>query len=163
MREGGVPTADFEAFDDAASAMRLRGNRARDRWSSRRTGWRSEKASPFATIRRPLWKPSPRQWNGGASARRVIAWFVEEFLTGEEISFFALCDGENAIPLGTFQDHKAIFDGDRGPNTGGWARIRRCRNSARRLEARVMHEVVAPTLSAMNARGIPFRGLLYAD
>ena len=52
----------------------------------------------------------------GAAGNRVI---VEEFLTGEEVSFFALCDGENAIPLGTSQDHKPIFDGDRGPNTGG--------------------------------------------
>ena len=52
----------------------------------------------------------------GAAGNRVI---VEEFLTGQEVSFFALCDGENAIALGTFQDHKTIFDGGLGPNTGG--------------------------------------------
>ena len=86
---------------------------------------------------------------------------VEEFLTGEEISFFALCDGENAIPLGTFQDHKAVFDGDRGPNTGGMGAYSPVPQFGPEMEARTMREVVAPTLAAMNARGIPFRGLLY--
>src|SRR3984957_17049633 len=95
----------------------------------------------------------------GAAGGRVI---VEEFLTGEEISFFALCDGENAIPLGTFQDHKAIFDGDRGPNTGGMGAYSPVPQFGPAMEARVMREVVAPTLAAMNARGIPFRGLLFA-
>ncbi len=65
---------------------------------------------------------------------------VEEFLTGEEISFFALCDGENAIPLGTFQDHKAIFDGDRGPNTGGMGAYSPVPQFGPEMEARVMRE-----------------------
>ncbi len=94
----------------------------------------------------------------GAAGNRVI---VEEFLTGEEVSFFALCDGENAIPLGTFQDHKTIFDGDRGPNTGGMGAYSPVPQFGPELEARVMREVVAPTLRAMNARGIPFRGVLF--
>jgi phosphoribosylamine--glycine ligase len=95
----------------------------------------------------------------GAAGNRVI---VEEFLTGEEVSFFALCDGETAIPLGTFQDHKAIFDGDRGPNTGGMGAYSPVPQFGPAMEARVMSEVIAPTLAAMNARGTPFRGLLFA-
>ncbi len=95
----------------------------------------------------------------GAAGNRVV---VEEFLTGEEVSFFALCDGENAIPLGTFQDHKAIFDGDRGPNTGGMGAYSPVPQFGPEMEARVMREVILPTLTAMNARGTPFRGLLYA-
>ena len=69
---------------------------------------------------------------------------------------------ENAIPLGTFQDHKAIFDGDRGPNTGGMGAYSPVPQFGPAMEARVMSEVIAPTLAAMNARGTPFRGLLFA-
>jgi phosphoribosylamine--glycine ligase len=94
----------------------------------------------------------------GAAGDRVI---VEEFLTGQEVSFFALCDGQNAIPLGTFQDHKTIFDRGRGPNTGGMGAYSPVPQFGPELEARVMREVVAPTLAAMNARGIPFRGVLF--
>ena len=161
MREGGVPTADFEAFDDAASAMR---------YVKSRKGSMVVKADGLAlgkgvtichdtaSALEAVTEAMERR-RFGAAGNRVV---VEEFLTGEEISFFALCDGENAIPLGTFQDHKAIFDGDRGPNTGGMGAYSPVPQFGSAMEARVMHEVVAPTLSAMNARGIPFRGLLYA-
>ena len=68
---------------------------------------------------------------------------------GEELSFFALCDGENAIALGLVQDHKAAFDGDRGPNTGGMGAYTPVPHFDAALEARVMDEVVMPTLGAM--------------
>jgi phosphoribosylamine---glycine ligase len=96
----------------------------------------------------------------GAAGEKIV---VEEFLTGEEVSFFALCDGENAIPLGSFQDHKAVFDGDRGPNTGGMGAYSPLPQLDAGFEARVMREVVAPTLAAMNAHGTPFRGLLFVN
>ena len=87
---------------------------------------------------------------------------VEECLFGEEASFFALCDGTRAIPLGTAQDHKRVFDGDRGPNTGGMGAYAPAGIVTPEIEARVMAEIIAPTLAGMRARGCPFTGILYA-
>jgi len=160
MREAGVPTADFEAFDDAASAMR---------YVKSRKGPMVVKADGLAlgkgvvvchdtkTALEAVADAMERR-RFGAAGNRVV---VEEFLSGEEISFFALCDGDNAVPLGTFQDHKAIFDGDRGPNTGGMGVYSPVPQFGPEMEARAMREVVAPTLAAMNARGTPFRGVLF--
>ena len=161
MREAGVPTADFATFDDAESARR---------YVKSRTGSMVVKADGLAlgkgvvichdtaTALEAITDAMERR-RFGAAGNRVV---VEEFLTGEEISFFALCDGEHAVPLGTFQDHKAIFDGDRGPNTGGMGAYSPVPQFGPAMEARVMREVIMPTLAAMNARGTPFRGMLYA-
>ena len=87
---------------------------------------------------------------------------IEEFLDGEEASFFALCDGTTAIPLTTAQDHKRAFDGDQGPNTGGMGAYSPAPNIDAALSARVMAEIIEPTLRAMRAMGAPYRGVLYA-
>ena len=87
---------------------------------------------------------------------------VEEFLDGEEASFFALCDGATAIPLASAQDHKRAFDGDTGPNTGGMGAYSPAPIVDAAMSARVMGEIVLPTLAAMKARGTPFKGVLYA-
>jgi phosphoribosylamine---glycine ligase len=87
---------------------------------------------------------------------------VEEFLPGEEASFFALCDGERAIPLISAQDHKRVFDGDQGPNTGGMGAYSPTPIMTPELTRRVMEEIVLPTVSAMKAMGAPFKGVLYA-
>src|SRR6266581_2627355 len=87
---------------------------------------------------------------------------IEEFLTGEEASFFALCDGTSAIPLVSAQDHKRVFDGDRGPNTGGMGAYSPAPVMTRELSRRAMDEIVVPTLRAMKAIGAPFQGVLYA-
>ena len=87
---------------------------------------------------------------------------VEEFLAGEEASFFALCDGDTAIPLTTAQDHKRAFDGDQGPNTGGMGAYSPAPNIDAAMSTRVMTEIIAPTLRAMKALGSPYKGVLYA-
>ena len=87
---------------------------------------------------------------------------VEEFLEGEEASFFALCDGETAIPLATAQDHKRAFDGDKGPNTGGMGAYSPAPNIDAAMSTRIMNEIVAPTMRAMKAMGTPYKGVLYA-
>ena len=87
---------------------------------------------------------------------------IEEFLTGEEASFFALCDGETAIALTTAQDHKRAFDGDQGPNTGGMGAYSPAPNIDDAMSARVMTEIITPTLRAMQAMGAPYKGVLYA-
>ena len=95
---------------------------------------------------------------GAASAELV----VEEFLVGEEASFFALCDGETALPLASAQDHKRAFDGDTGPNTGGMGAYSPAPIIDGAMNARVMAEIVQPTLRAMKALGAPYKGVLYA-
>ncbi len=161
MREAGVPTADFAAFDDAESARRYVKSRKGSmvvKADGLALGKGVTVCHDTASAVEAVTEAMERR-RFGAAGNRVI---VEEFLTGEEISFFALCDGENAIPLGTFQDHKAIFDGDRGPNTGGIGAYSPVPQFGPELEARAMREVIVPTLAAMKARGTPFRGMLYA-
>ena len=87
---------------------------------------------------------------------------VEEFLDGEEASFFALVDGETALPLATAQDHKRAFDGDKGPNTGGMGAYSPAPVMTPALCEEVMQKIVLPTVRAMKARGTPFKGVLYA-
>ena len=94
---------------------------------------------------------------GDAGARLV----VEECLSGPEVSFFVMSDGVRALPIGTAQDHKRIFDDDRGPNTGGMGALASSPLIDDALQARVMREIVAPVIAGMVAEGHPFRGFLY--
>jgi phosphoribosylamine---glycine ligase len=87
---------------------------------------------------------------------------IEEFLQGEEASFFALCDGEHALPLATAQDHKRAFDGDKGPNTGGMGAYSPAPVMTETVCARVMEQMIKPTLRALTAMGSPYKGVLYA-
>jgi len=95
---------------------------------------------------------------GDAGAEIVI----EEFLTGEEASYFALCDGERAIPLAGAQDHKAVGDGDHGPNTGGMGAYTPAPILDAAMEKRIMDEIVTPTVEAMAKEGKPYKGVLFA-
>jgi len=94
----------------------------------------------------------------GAAGAEVV---IEEFLSGEEVSFFALCDGETAIPLTSAQDHKRAFDGDKGPNTGGMGAYSPVPQFTDDLARQAMDAFVRPTLKAMKAMGSPFKGILY--
>jgi phosphoribosylamine--glycine ligase len=87
---------------------------------------------------------------------------IEEFLAGEEASFFVLSDGENAVPLATAQDHKRAFDDDLGPNTGGMGAVSPAAVMTPALERRALDEIVLPTLRAMEAMGAAYKGVLYA-
>jgi phosphoribosylamine--glycine ligase len=95
---------------------------------------------------------------GDAGARLVI----EECLSGPEVSFFALCDGTRAVPLTSAQDHKRVFDGDRGPNTGGMGAFAPSPLLDAQLQADVMRDIVEPVLRGMRAEGTEYRGFLYA-
>ncbi len=87
---------------------------------------------------------------------------VEEFLTGEEASFFCICDGKTALPFGTAQDHKRVGEGDTGPNTGGMGAYSPAPVMTPEIIARAMREIVEPTLRAMAEIGAPFCGILFA-
>ena len=95
----------------------------------------------------------------GAAGARVV---IEEFLTGEEASFFFLCDGKTALPFGTAQDHKRVGDGDTGPNTGGMGAYSPAPVLTPELETQVIREIIEPTMRGMEDVGAPFTGVLYA-
>ncbi|WP_039020035.1 phosphoribosylamine--glycine ligase [Halocynthiibacter namhaensis] len=95
---------------------------------------------------------------GDAGAEVVI----EEFMDGEEASYFILCDGVNALPVGTAQDHKRVFDGDKGPNTGGMGAYSPAPVLTDEIAATAMREIIEPTLAEMAKRGTPYQGVLYA-
>ena len=95
---------------------------------------------------------------GGAGSQVVI----EEFLEGEEVSFFALCDGTRALPFASAQDHKRVGEGDTGPNTGGMGAISPAPLMTPTLEGAILDRVIRPTLAGMASRGTPFQGVLFA-
>jgi phosphoribosylamine--glycine ligase len=94
----------------------------------------------------------------GEAGQAVV---VEEFMAGEEVSFFVLSDGTEVLPLAIAQDHKTVFDGDRGPNTGGMGAYSPAPVLGEALQERVMAEIVRPAIAAMSKEGCPYRGILY--
>ncbi|MDP1899811.1 MAG: phosphoribosylamine--glycine ligase [Rubrivivax sp.] len=100
--------------------------------------------------------PGVQPGRGGA---RVV---IEEFMAGEEASFIVVCDGRHVLTLATSQDHKRIFDGDLGPNTGGMGAYSPAPVVTPNVHARVMQEIIHPTIAGMAKDGVPFTGFLYA-
>ncbi|CAN5296517.1 phosphoribosylamine--glycine ligase [soil metagenome] len=96
---------------------------------------------------------------GGVQQPRVV---IEDFLAGEEASFIVLCDGRNVVSLATSQDHKRLQDNDEGPNTGGMGAYSPAPVVTPNVHAKVMHEIILPTIQGMAKDGIPFTGFLYA-
>ncbi|MCU0911190.1 MAG: phosphoribosylamine--glycine ligase, partial [Rhodobacteraceae bacterium] len=95
----------------------------------------------------------------GAAGAEVV---IEEFMGGEEASFFVLCDGTDVLPIGTAQDHKRVGEGDTGPNTGGMGAYSPAPVLTGALQAQVLDEIIRPTVAEMARRGTPFQGVLYA-
>ena len=99
---------------------------------------------------------------GGALGAAGAAVVIEEFMTGEEASFFVLTDGTHALPIGTAQDHKRAFDGDKGPNTGGMGAYSPAPVLTEAIATRAMTEIILPTIAEMARRGTPYQGVLFA-
>jgi phosphoribosylamine--glycine ligase len=160
MREAAVPTADFEIFDDADAARRYVKS-LRHPCVVKADGLALGKGvtvcADVDVALAAIGDAMEARRFGPAGARVVI----EEVLSGEEVSFFALCNGTDAIALGCAQDHKAVFDHDRGPNTGGMGAYSPVPRFGAEFEQRVLREVVRPTLDAMAARGVPFSGVMF--
>ncbi len=95
----------------------------------------------------------------GAAGAEVV---IEEFMEGEEASFFVLCDGETVLPIGTAQDHKRAFDGDEGPNTGGMGAYSPAPVLTDAIAEAALRQIVEPTMKVMTERGTPYQGVLYA-
>ena len=156
----GIPTAAYRRFADAASAKAYAAGQ-RLPIVIKADGLASGKGVVIAQTREVAEDAIDACFAGafGAAGSEVV---IEEFLDGEEASFFALSDGVTALPLATAQDHKRAFDGDQGPNTGGMGAYSPAPIMTAALQARVMAEIVLPTVRAMRERGTPFKGVLYA-
>jgi phosphoribosylamine--glycine ligase len=159
-RAHNIPTADYRRFDDAAAAkdyVRRIGAPIVVKADGLAAGKGVVVASTLAEA-----EAAVDTIFGGALGTAGSSAVIEEFLVGEEASFFVLADGENALPLATAQDHKRAFDGDRGPNTGGMGAVSPAPAMTAELEKRALDEIVIPTLAAMKAIGVPYKGVLYA-
>src|SRR5437667_65601 len=162
MARHGVPTARFHTCDSLDDAIAVvRGGAFGEPIVLKADGLAAGKgvviAEDTAAAERAVYD-AMRDRKFGASGDRLV---IEECLEGPEVSFFCICDGIRAVPIGTAQDHKRIFDEDRGPNTGGMGAFAPSPLVDAALEARVMHEVVEPVIAGMAAEGRPYRGFLY--
>lgn len=161
MKKYGVPTADFEVFEDYRAAVdyvkRLRGPMV-------------VKADGLAAGKGVILCPSLQealealdrimvQKAFGEAGKKVV---IEEFLTGEEASFLAFVDGQTVWPLASSQDHKAVFDDDQGPNTGGMGAYSPAPVVSARAHRAIMEKIMIPTVEGMATEGRPFKGVLYA-
>jgi phosphoribosylamine--glycine ligase len=159
-REHRIPTAAYERFvdrDRALAYMRAQGAPIVIKADGLAAGKGVVVAMTLAEAEAAI----DSMFDGafGASGAEVV---IEAFLEGEEASFFAICDGARALPFATAQDHKRVGDGDTGPNTGGMGAYSPASIVTPEITARVMREIIMPTLTAMRARGAPFTGVLYA-
>jgi phosphoribosylamine---glycine ligase len=159
-RDHAIPTAAYERFSDAASAkdhIKRKGAPI----VIKADGLAAGKGVVVAQTVEEAVAAVDMMFDGalGPAGAEVV---IEEVLVGEEASFFALCDGENALPMASAQDHKRAFDGDLGPNTGGMGAYSPAPIVTPDIEARVMDEIIVPTVRAMAKRGTPFKGVLYA-
>jgi phosphoribosylamine--glycine ligase len=156
----GIPTAAYERFRSAEAAktyLRARGAPIVVKADGLAAGKGVVVAQSVAEA-----EAAVDMMFGGGLGEAGGEVVIEDFLAGEEASFFALCDGETAIALTTAQDHKRAFDGDQGPNTGGMGAYSPAPNIDAAMSARVMAEIITPTLRAMQAMGAPYKGVLYA-
>jgi phosphoribosylamine--glycine ligase len=159
-RKYGIPTATYERFSAAAPAkayVRAQGAPIVVKADGLAAGKGVIVAQTVAEAEAAL-----DMMFGGGMGEAGAEVVIEEFLAGEEASFFALCDGENAIPLVSAQDHKRVLDGDQGPNTGGMGAYSPVAAMTPAMERRAMDAFVLPTVAAMKAMGMPFKGVLYA-
>jgi phosphoribosylamine---glycine ligase len=159
-REHNIPTAAYQHFTDADNAknyIRARGVPI----VVKADGLAAGKGVVVAQTVDEATAAVDMMFGGafGASGAEVV---IEEFMAGEEASFFALCDGEHALPLATAQDHKAAYDGDKGPNTGGMGAYSPAPVMTDALCQRVMDDMIYPTLRALKAMGTPYKGVLFA-
>lgn len=160
--EFGIPTAAYRRFTGEAQAEAL--DYIRERGAPiviKADGLAAGKGVVVAMTLSEA-EAAVRDILGGGLGTAGAEIVIEDFLEGEEASFFALCDGETALPFGTAQDHKRVYDGDEGPNTGGMGAYSPAPILDAAMQDRVMREIVLPTVAAMKQRGTPYIGILYA-
>ena len=157
MQRHRIPTAAYKAFDDAKAAHAFVDAEGAP-IVVKADGLAAGKGVIVATTLAEAHSAIDAMLDGTRGARVVI----EQFLEGEEASFIVISDGRHVVPLATSQDHKRLLDGDTGPNTGGMGAYSPAPVVTPNVHARVMHEIILPTIAGMAADGVPFSGFLYA-
>jgi phosphoribosylamine--glycine ligase len=157
MKRHRIPTAAFSAFDGAAAAHAFVDAEGAP-IVVKADGLAAGKGVVVAMTPEEAHAAIDAMLDGTPGAKIVI----ERYLDGEEASFIVMCDGRNVVPLATSQDHKRLLDGDTGPNTGGMGAYSPAPVVTPNVHARVMHEIILPTVAGMAADGVPFSGFLYA-
>jgi len=161
MKRHGIPTAEYETFADAKAAhayVDAKGAPIVIKADGLAAGKGVVVAMTLEEAHAAVDHMLSDNAFGDAGARIVI----EEFLAGEEASFIVMCDGKNVLPLATSQDHKRLLDNDQGPNTGGMGAYSPAPIVTPAMHARVMREIIMPTIQGMSKDGIQFTGFLYA-
>ena len=161
MKRHGIPTAEYETFADARAAhayVDAKGAPIVIKADGLAAGKGVVVAMTLEEAHGAVDHMLSDNAFGDAGARIVI----EEFLAGEEASFIVMCDGKNVLPLATSQDHKRLLDNDQGPNTGGMGAYSPAPIVTPAMHARVMREIIMPTIQGMAKDGIQFTGFLYA-
>ncbi len=161
MAQHGIPTSDYETFDDAGAAhdyIRARGAPIVVKADGLAAGKGVIVAPTEDEAHRAVDMMLVEHGMGGAGARVVI----EDFLEGEEASFIAIVDGKHVLALASSQDHKRLLDGDKGPNTGGMGAYSPAPIVTPAIHARVMREVIQPVVKGMANAATPYVGFLYA-
>jgi len=161
MERHRIPTAAcavFDAADAAAAYVREKGAPIVIKADGLAAGKGVTVAMDVDTALRAIDEAMVQQAFGSAGARVV----VEEFMAGEEASILAFCDGKTVVPMASSQDHKAVFDGDQGPNTGGMGAYSPAPVVTPEMEQRILKEVLEPVVRGMAEEGNPYKGILYA-
>jgi phosphoribosylamine--glycine ligase len=157
----GIPTAAYARFTDAAAAKAYVYERGAP-IVVKADGLAAGKGVTVAMTEDEALAAIDEAMAGGAFGAAGAELVIEAFLEGEEASFFVLVDGETALPLVTAQDHKRAFDGDQGPNTGGMGAYSPAPAMTAALVEETMARIIRPTVAAMKAEGMPYKGVLYA-
>jgi phosphoribosylamine--glycine ligase len=158
--ENGIPTAAYKNCEDIISAKEFAASLPLP-VVIKADGLAAGKGVIIAETREKADDAIEAMFGGafGGAGNKVV---VEEFLEGEELSFFALTDGTHVLPLAGAQDHKRVSDGDIGPNTGGMGAYSPAPVLTDELKATILEKIIQPTVDAMRARGTPYRGVLFA-
>ncbi|MCI0465890.1 MAG: phosphoribosylamine--glycine ligase [Beijerinckiaceae bacterium] len=155
-----IPTASYRSFRDAASA-KIYVRKSGAPIAVKADGLASGKGVIVAASAEEAEAAIDRMFSGefGKAGQTIV---IEEFLAGEEVSYFALCDGVRAVEFASAQDHKRAGEGESGPNTGGMGAYSPAAIMNARMRERVMQEIIVPALEGMEALGAPFKGVLFA-
>jgi phosphoribosylamine--glycine ligase len=158
--QAGIPTASHRQFTNAVEAKAYL-KRLPAPYVIKADGLAAGKGVVVAATQGEAERAIDMMLGGGLGAAGA-SFIIEEYLDGEEVSYFALCDGQHVLPFGAAQDYKRAFDGDEGPNTGGMGAFTPAPAFTPDLEAETLKRIVRPAVERLTARGTPYRGVLFA-
>ena len=161
MKQHNIPTASYEVFDDPAKALSYIEQKNEYPVVIKADGLALGKGVVVAATIDEAKQAVIEMMQGGKFGRSGARVLIEECMVGREVTVLCFCDGKTIVPMKASQDHKRVFDGDKGPNTGGMGAFAPSPLYTRHIAERTEREILLPTLRAMNAEGFTFKGVLY--